>query len=88
MTELWLGNVQDETSDEEIRAFLVRYGFPSFDEILRVEGTGTQPAVLVTFKAVSAEALRTLQPRIHQLFWKSRTIAAHVMPEHGERESR
>jgi hypothetical protein len=85
MTELWVGNVEDSTSDEEIRAFLVRYGFPSFDHILRVEGTGAQPAVVLTFKAASAEALRCLQPRVHQLFWKSRSIVVHVMPEHGER---
>ncbi|MFM0501596.1 RNA-binding protein [Paraburkholderia caffeinilytica] len=85
MTDLWVGNVEDDTPDEEIREFLVRYGFPSFDEILRVEGTGTQPAVVLSFNAASPEALRSLQPRVHNLFWKSRTIVVHVMPEHGDR---
>jgi hypothetical protein len=38
MTDLWVGNVKDDTSDDEIREFLVRDGFPAFDGILRVEG--------------------------------------------------
>jgi len=84
MAHLWVGNVEDDTSDDEIREFLVRYGFPPFDEIQRYSGTGTRPAVVLTFNDTSCDALRSLQPRIHDMFWKDRTIVVQVMPEHDE----
>jgi RNA recognition motif-containing protein len=84
MADIWIGNVQDDTSDDEIREFLIKYGFPSFDEIKRVEGTGTRPAVVVTFHDTSPDALRNLQSRIHNMFWKNRTIVVQVMPERDD----
>jgi RNA recognition motif-containing protein len=84
MADVWIGNVQDDTSDDEIREFLIKYGFPSFDAIRRVEGTGTRPAVVVTFHDTSPDALRNLQSRIHNMFWKNRTIVVQVMPERDD----
>lgn len=84
MADLWIGNVDDATTDDEIREFLIGYGFPPFDTIQRVEGTGERPAVVLGFNGVTDHALRTLQPRIHNLFWKSRTIVVQVMPERDE----
>ncbi|MCW0211679.1 RNA-binding protein [Achromobacter veterisilvae] len=79
MAELLINHVEESTTDEEIRSFLIKYGFPSFDRIERVPGTGERPAVLVVFHDCSAAALRTLLPRIHQVFWKNHTISALVM---------
>jgi hypothetical protein len=84
MADLWVGNVEDDTSDDEIREFLVKYGFPSFDEIQRYSGTGTRPAVVLTFNGTTSDALRSLQPRVHDIFWKDRTIVVQVMPERDE----
>lgn len=84
MADLWIGNVEDDTSDDEIREFLVKYGFPSFDGIQRYSGTGKRPAVVLSFNGTSPEALRSLQPRVHDMFWKDRTIVVQVMPEHDE----
>jgi RNA recognition motif-containing protein len=84
MADIWIGNVQDDTSDDEIREFLIKYGFPPFDAIRRVEGTGTRPAVVVTFHDTSPDALRNLQSRIHNMFWKNRTIVVQVMPERDD----
>lgn len=84
MTDLWIGNVDDATTDDEIREFLIRYGFPPFDTIRRVEGTGARPAVVLGFNDMAHHVLRGLQPRIHNLFWKSRTIMVQVMPERDE----
>jgi hypothetical protein len=84
MADLWLGNVADNTSDEEIRDFLIKYGFPPFDQVQRYQGTGERPAVVLTFKDTSPDALRNLQSRIHNMFWKSRTIVVQVMPEHDD----
>lgn len=33
MTRLLQGNLEPGTTDDEIRDFLVKYGFPPFDEI-------------------------------------------------------
>ena len=81
MAELLLGNVDSGTSDDEIKAFLVKYGFPAFDAIEHMPGDGSRPAVLLNFKDVAPETLRSLQPRIQNMFWKNRTISAQVMDE-------
>lgn len=85
MADLWIGNVEGSVSDDEIRDFLIKYGFPSFDEIQRHTGTGARPAVVVSFHDTSPDALRNLQSRIHNMFWKNRTIVVQVMPERTER---
>lgn len=84
MAELWLGNVEESVSDEEIAEFLVRYGFPQCSAIQRVAGEGPRPAALVIFEDVSPDALRTLQTRVHNLFWKGRTITAQLVPPRHE----
>jgi len=84
MAEVLLGNIEHDTSDEEIREFLIKYGFPSFDTIEHVPGDGSRPAVLLTFSNVGPEALRTLQTRVHGIFWKSRTINLVILKEHED----
>ncbi|HYD59001.1 MAG TPA: RNA-binding protein [Noviherbaspirillum sp.] len=81
MGELMIGNVDDSASDEEIKEFLVKYGFPPFDEIEHMPGDGSRPAVLLTFNDAGAEALRSLQPRINNVYWKNRMIDVQVMTE-------
>jgi hypothetical protein len=84
MGELWLSNIQKETSDDEIRQFLCGYGFPSFDWIQRIDGTGTSPAALLGFNEVQGYALRSLQSRVHNLFWKNRKVTVQILPERYE----
>lgn len=81
MADLLLGNVESETSDDEIKEFLVKYGFPPFDDIEHMPGDGSRPSVLLTFKDAAPEALRSLQPRIQGMFWHNRQITAQVMTE-------
>ncbi|CAG4902331.1 hypothetical protein R69919_03064 [Paraburkholderia gardini] len=83
MADLLIGNIEDGTTDDEISEFLSRYGFPPFDKIEHVPGAGPRPAVLLTFNDLDTEALRILQPRIQNVFWKDRTINAMIMREHG-----
>lgn len=79
MADLLVGNVESGTSDDEIRDFLIKYGFPPFDEIEHMPGDGSRPAVVLTFKDAAPETLRSLQPRIHNMFWKNRKIYVQVM---------
>jgi hypothetical protein len=82
MSQLMLGNIEPGTSDDEIQEFLKRYGFPPYDEIVHVPGEGSRPAVKLTFNSLDPEALRNLQPRIHDLFWKNRRVTASVLRDH------
>ncbi|MGO4809478.1 RNA recognition motif domain-containing protein [Cupriavidus sp. 2MCAB6] len=81
MSLLLLGNIDSATTDDEIREFLVKYGFPPFDEIEHVPGDGSRPAVMLTFHALEPDALRKLQPRIQHMFWKGHNLSALVMAE-------
>jgi hypothetical protein len=81
MAELVMGNVESGTSDEDIKAFLVKYGFPPFDAIEHMPGDGSRPAVLLTFRDAPQEALRILLPRIQDMFWHNRKIHVHVVNE-------
>jgi hypothetical protein len=79
MAELLVGNIENGTSDDEIKAFLTKYGFPEFDGIEHIPGDGSRPAVLLSFKDVAPETLQTLQPRIQNIFWKNHKIHVQVM---------
>ncbi|MGZ5172379.1 MAG: RNA recognition motif domain-containing protein [Burkholderiales bacterium] len=79
MAKLWIGNIAPDTSDEELKALLVKYGFPQFDGIQHVPGDGSRPAAMVTFEATDAMKLQQLQPRVHNLFWKNRRLNVEVI---------
>jgi hypothetical protein len=81
MADLMMGNVEAGATDDEIKEFLVKYGFPPFDGIEHVPGDGSRPAVLLTFQDAPAEALRGLVPRVQDMFWKNRKIHVHVVDE-------
>ncbi|HEX2831304.1 MAG TPA: RNA-binding protein [Burkholderiales bacterium] len=81
MARLWIGNIAPETSDDEVKALLVKYGFPEYDGIERVAGDGTRPAVMVTFAGADAPTLEKFQARMQNLFWKDRRLNVSVMSE-------
>ncbi len=84
MADMLIVTIDDETSDDEVREFLVKYGFPSFDRIRRAPGAGSRPAVLLSFDEVGPAALRSLEPRIQNMFWKNHTLHAQVMTERSD----
>lgn len=84
MAELLLGNVEDSVPDEEITEFLERYGFPPFDSIERVLAGSGRPIALLKFSDLPSEALNLLRSRIHNMFWKDRTISAHILLERDD----
>jgi hypothetical protein len=80
MATLWIGNIKPGTSDDELKALLVKYGFPACDGIEHVPGDGSRPAVMVTFETTDAIVLQKLQQRMDNLFWKDRRLNVSVMP--------
>ena len=81
MAHLMLVNIEDGTTDDEIREFLEKYGFPPFDEIERLPGDGSRPAAMLSFDDVDVIALGKLRDRIHDIYWKHRQLGARVMSE-------
>jgi hypothetical protein len=81
MARLWLGNIESGTSDEEIREFLMKYGFPAFTEIQHVADDGPRPAVVLTFPNVPAEALRHAKERVHDLYWRKGRVVAQILKD-------
>jgi hypothetical protein len=79
MAALMIGNVDPEATDDEIKQFLVKYGFPEYDGIEHIPGDGSRPAVLLTFADATSESLRSLQSRVQDLFWHNRKINVQVM---------
>jgi len=79
MARLWIGNIENSTTDEELQELLTKYGFPTFDAIERVPGDGSRPAAIFTFEGASPEGLALVAPRIHDLFWKHRKLTVQVM---------
>ena len=79
MAQLWIGNIPPGTSEDELKALLVKYGFPEFDKIEHVPGDGTRPAAKVSFDATEPLRLQQLQSRINNLFWKDRRLNVSVM---------
>ena len=81
MARLWINNLSPAVNDEELRSFLQRYGFPEPDALTDVAGEdGQRRAVVATYADVDEHALRQLQPRIHGVFFKDRTLHVQVAP--------
>ena len=79
MALLLLGNLEPGTTDDEIREFLVKYGFPPCDSIQHEPGDGSRPGVLLTFAATDPLVLVKLQQRIHDMYWKKRKLSAQIL---------
>jgi hypothetical protein len=79
MARLWLGNIEAGTPDDEIKAFLVKYGFPAFDKIEHVAADGPRPGAILTFNDAPVEGLRKLKERIHDMYWHKGRLIAQVL---------
>lgn len=81
MSILMLSNLHPDTTEEQVKDFLQRYGFPPYDTYERQEGDGTRPSVTLTFQTVDLATLQPLVPRIHAVFWNGHKINALVLRE-------
>ena len=82
MTRMLLGNVATDTTDEEIKQFLTKYGFPDCTSIERIEGDGSRPAALVLYEGLDTFTLNQLKPRIHEIQGKHRKLNVSILIDH------
>jgi RNA recognition motif-containing protein len=78
MSRLWISNLPPDANAEEMLALLTKYGFPPFVDMTVMPGS--RPAAVFTFDGVDEETLRQLQPRVHGLYVRERTLHVQVAP--------
>lgn len=78
MSRLLLTNIEPGTSDDEVRAFLHKYGLPDCESLEQMPGDGTRPSVALHYPDVDTDTLQKYAERIHHMFWKSRELTAQV----------
>ena len=78
--KLWIGNVAPDTKDDELKAFLGRYGIEeqAVASIAQVPGDGSRPAVIVEV-AATPEHLNKVTQRLNGMYWKGRSLTVQVM---------
>ncbi|CAG2152767.1 RNA recognition motif domain-containing protein [Cupriavidus plantarum] len=79
MSRLMLTNVDPDATDDDIHAFLRKYGLPDSNILEHLEGDGSRPSVVLTYDDVDAETLHKFAERIHHMFWRGRELVADVM---------
>jgi hypothetical protein len=71
---LWIGNLAPEVTDEDLAAFVQKYGCPPPNRIERVPGDGSRPAAVLFFDDAPDKAVYDAQLRLHRMYWKGREL--------------
>ena len=71
---LWIGNIAPEVTDEDLKAFVAKYGCPAPNRIERVPGDGSRPAAVLFFEDAPDKAVAQAQLRLHGMYWKGRQL--------------
>ena len=75
--KLWMGNIAPGTSEEEVRAFLAKYGVPAVISVQQTD-EGERPAAVVEV-AGSPEVLRRVTGTLNGMYWKGRSLTVQAM---------
>ncbi len=71
---LWIGNIAPEVTDEDLKAFVTKYGCPSPARIERVPGDGSRPAAVLVFEGAAEKTIYEAQMRLHDMYWRGRRL--------------
>jgi len=74
--KLWLSNIAPDTTDEEIKELVQKYG-PGLTctSIQRVESK-SRPGAMLEFSGEQTGALEKLSQRLNGMYWKSHALAS------------
>lgn len=70
---LWIGNIAPDVTDDDLKAFVAKYGCPAPTRIERVAGDGSRPAAVLFFDGQD-KAVANAQLRLHGMYWKDRQL--------------
>ena len=76
--KLWLGNIDPETTDDELRELVRKYTKLEISRVARKAGGGSRPGAVLEFDEGSADELYAVQRRLNGLHWKNRSLTAHA----------
>ena len=78
--KLWMGNIETDTSDEEIRELVKKYA-PELtcENIQRVEGGGSRPGAILEFSGGKFGDAEKLSLRLNGMYWKQRALVCQKM---------
>jgi len=81
MERLWIVNIAPGTSDEELKALVLKYAGEPIEctELQLVEGDGSRPAVLMTITGKKFDTLGKLALRLNGMYWKGRALGCSTM---------
>jgi hypothetical protein len=82
MERLWIANIEPGTSDDELKALVLKYTQDPIEctTIQRVEGDGSRPGALMTFTGKKFDTLGKLALRLNGMYWKGRRLVAEATP--------
>ena len=75
--KLWIGNIAPGTNDDELRAFLARYGIEHVASIQQVDD-GSRPAAILEV-AATPDQLGKVTQRLNGMYWKGRSLLVQPM---------
>jgi len=76
---LWIGNLDPAVTDDELKAFVAKYGCPAPVRIERVPGDGSRPAAVLFFDQVADKAIYDAQLRLHDMYWNGRRLLVQTL---------
>jgi hypothetical protein len=76
--KLWVGNIAPGTSDDELRALVMKYGITAVASIQQVPGEGSRPAAILEV-AATPESLAKVTQRLNGMYWKGRSLTVQAM---------
>ena len=71
---LWIGNLDPNTTDDELRELVAKYSKFKITAIERHPGDGSRPAVMLELEGGDLQALDAAQRRLHGMYWKKRQL--------------
>jgi hypothetical protein len=76
--KLWMGNIAPGTSEEELRAFLAKYGMDTVVSVQHVADDAARPAAVVEV-AGPPDAVQRITERLNGMYWKGRSLTVQPM---------
>ncbi len=76
--KLWIGNLDPDTTDDELRELVKRYTSLEISRLTREPGGGSHPGAVLEFDEADRETLYEVQRRLNGMYWKNRSLTAHV----------
>ena len=76
---IYLTGVGSDVTEEDLRAYLLKYTGKDSAQIERVDLNSAQPTYVVGFDDLADGELQQFAARINGMFWHGQVLHAHVM---------